>query len=139
MTPLKAKTLIPKTAVQSEFSEEVCKQVIELFYKHLREKLSSMSSKKIVVDNLGAFYCKERTMESTKRKYERILEHVKDYSDGPRKEQIERGVSEQLENIKRIQEEYKTDKERKQFFFIHKQKMLDEQAARDLEEKESNS
>ena len=94
-----------------------------------------MSSKKIVIDNLGAFYCKERAMEQHRKRYLRILEHVKNHPDGQRKEQIERGIGEQLANIARIQEEYRVDKERREFFFIHKQKMLNEQNQRDLDKK----
>ena len=139
MTPQKAKNLLAKTAEQSGFSEEICKKVVLYFYKILRERLSALDYKKIVIDNFGAFYCKERGLEQHRRRYERILERIAEYPEGPRKERVTRWATEELEKVLRVQEQYNEDKEKKQFFRIHKQKLEDAQNTGSLEEQVENT
>ena len=134
MTPQKAKTLIPKTAEESGFSEDVCKKVVEYFYKVLRDRLSNLDYKKIVIDNFGAFYVKERALESFRRRYVIILERIAKYPEGPRKERVTRWATSELEKVLEVQAQYKIDKDRKQFFRTYKQTLLDAQATGNLEE-----
>lgn len=139
MTPQKAKTFIPKTSEQSGFSEDTCKKVVEYFYKVLRERLSNLEYKKIVIDNYGAFYVKERTLESFKRRYLKILEHIAKYPEGPRKERVTRWAESELAKVLEVQAQYKIDKDRKQFFRTHKQVLLDAQNTGNLEEQVENN
>lgn len=125
MTPQKAKTFLPRTAEQSGFSEEICKTVVNYFYKVLRERLSNLEYKKIVIDNFGAFYVKERALESFKRRYEKILEHIAKYPEGPRKERVTRWAESELAKVLEVQAQYKIDKDRKQFFRTHKKTLED--------------
>jgi hypothetical protein len=139
LTPRKAKTLIPKTAEQSGFPEETCSKVILYFYKVLRERLSSLEYKKILVDNFGAFYCKERALESFRRRYEIILERIAKYPEGPRKERVTRWATEELAKVLTIQGQYKEDKERRQFFMLHKETLQNEQDQENLEDQKGDN
>ena len=120
MQPTKAKTLIPKTSEKSGYSEDICKKVVEFFYEDLQRRLSAMEYKKIVINGFGAFYVKERYMQKYKERYEKIIEYFKNKPDSARKERMTRSLTELIEQFKRVQEQINQDKERKQFFILHK-------------------
>ena len=134
MTPQKARTLIGKTATKSGYSEDTCKKVIEFFYKELRSKLSDLHYKKIIVDHLGSFYCKEKTLESFRRRYESVIAHMEAKEESPKKERILRWAKEELKKVERIQEQYRIDREKREFFFLHKNTLNEAENTGNLEE-----
>lgn len=68
MRPIKAKTLINKTAELSGFSEEDSKKIIDLYYKVIREFLSDLREPTLQLESLGNFYIKERKMCAEERR-----------------------------------------------------------------------
>lgn len=139
MTPLKAKSLIGKTSELTGIPEEACKAVIESFYKDLRASLSNLEHKQIIVEHFGVFYCKERTLDKYEKKHNNIIAYMEKKPNSFRTELIMRNSKEELEKITRIKNQYREDKERREFFFLHKnkikeQELKNEENTRNLEE-----
>lgn len=111
MTPIKAKSLIPKTAQLTGFTEEQVTAVINFYYKYVREKLSNLDEIKIKLENFGDFYLKERATEREKAKCTNIKKYMELKPNSPRVEAILRNVTQQLERIKHVEELQEKDKE----------------------------
>jgi len=101
MKPIKAKTLIPKTAELTGFKEKTCEIVVAFYYKELRQKLSEMEEPCIQVEKMGNFYLKERVLDHKERDFLEMKESILKWPEGIRKTSILRNVEEQLERIAR--------------------------------------
>ena len=76
MKPVKAKTLINKTAAQLDIPEEVLKRMVDFYYKQLRKSLSTFKGHRIWIAGVGYFYLKKRVISNYTARYQRMLNHI---------------------------------------------------------------
>ena len=138
MKPIKAKTLIPKTAELTGFSEEICTKLINLYYKDLREKLSDMTEPVMMSEKMGNFYLKEKKMTKREQSYIRMKEAIEKWKDGPRRQAMLREIEMQLERITRNKEKLQQTRD-KRTQVIQKQIELRESKTRLEEQKEDST
>ncbi len=62
MRPLKVRDLLPSFAMEMNRPVEEVQAVVAFYYKTLRQKLTSLDSVNVQVENLGTFYIKERAL-----------------------------------------------------------------------------
>lgn len=62
MRPLKVRDLLPSFAMEMDRSVEEVQVVVAFYYKMLRQKLTSLDSVNVQVENLGTFYIKEKAL-----------------------------------------------------------------------------
>lgn len=62
MRPLKVRDLLPSFAMEMDRSVEEVQTVVAFYYKALRQKLTSLDSVNVQVENLGTFYVKEKAL-----------------------------------------------------------------------------
>lgn len=62
MKPLKVRDLLPSFAMEMGRPVEEVQAVVGFYYKTLRQKLTSLDSVNVQVENLGTFYIKERAL-----------------------------------------------------------------------------
>ena len=62
MKPLKVKDLIPSFAMEIDRAVHEVHAVMSFYYKTVRQKLTSLESVNVQVENLGTFYVKERAL-----------------------------------------------------------------------------
>ena len=74
MRPLKVRDLLPSFAMEMERPVEEVQAVVSFYYKNIRQKLSSLDSVNVQVENLGTFYIKERALNKQ-------IENVQIYHD----------------------------------------------------------
>ena len=133
MKPIKARTLIPKTAELTNFPEKTGETLITFYYKILRELLSNMEEPCIQVEKMGNFYLKERVMDFKERDYIRMRSYIEQWKDGIRKSSILTNIDEQLERIRKNKEKIQKRKDKRtatikrQHEFREANKCLEEQ------------
>ena len=75
MTPKKANKLYKELTKEFEIEEVLAENLIEFYYKTLRQKLSNLSELRINVDGLGHFIIKIKKIKKSISHYENILKN----------------------------------------------------------------
>lgn len=118
MTPKKAKIFIPAVAEKIGVSEEIVTDLIRFFWTAVRKDLSTLSSPRVHVSNLGDFVVKHWNIDDRIMMYKRWEENNKE--KGIQKMKSRWQVAEkifELENLKVIIAE---EQQRKEFIQLHK-------------------
>ncbi len=112
MNPKKSKSLYKDTADQLNQSEELVKDVVELYWKDIRKMITTLAHPAIFVHGLGTFKAKSWKVAEIREKYEKKLS----YNDGStfRKMTIKTELEERIARIKLLQEQIQSDKDKKQ-------------------------
>lgn len=140
MRPKKAKEFIDEVAQKTNLSKEVVDSVISFYYRELRQHLSSLSSNRVHVTNLGDFVIKHWKVDDKIDLLQRFEENNK--AKGLQKITARYKTAEslyELRNLKKIMEE---ENQRKDFIKLHKTKAnvkSGKKHNKDMEEQGSDS
>lgn len=77
MRPIKAKDLIVSTALKNNLPVDVVTEIIAVYWKDVRTALSTLSSPRVHVNNLGDFVVKHWLIEKEKENIHRIINGLK--------------------------------------------------------------
>lgn len=141
MTPIKAKTLIPKVAELTGYPLDVVEKLITFYYKVVRENLSELKHREIVIEKFGNFYIKERAFQKDETKFANINNYLQDLPDSVRRETLLRSAKAQLERLNNVRDLLDKNQQKRDFFRLHKQNYLNEKAknSEDLEGQVENT
>lgn len=78
MKPLKVKDLLPSFAMEMGRPVDEVQTVMSFYYKTVRNKLTSLDSVNIQLENLGTFYVKERALHKQIESNERYIDKLSD-------------------------------------------------------------
>jgi len=112
LNPKKTKELCKLTSQELGLSEELVRDVIDMYWKEVHDSISDMRHPFISVYGLGTFKVKEWKLQESLDKYERLLTN----NDGENFQRmaIRYELLARIEKIKRAQELLKTHKEKKE-------------------------
>jgi hypothetical protein len=71
----KAKSLIPKTSVQTKFDEELVEDVVNFYYTKLRKALENLEDARVGVPVLGIFKVRKKALINSIQHLEEVKEN----------------------------------------------------------------
>ncbi len=119
MLPKKSKDHIKPVAEKLNLDANLVSDAVAFYYKTLRKALSHLDHYNIMVENLGTFKIKERSIPKIVIKYTEQLSYLK--SDTFQQMSIRKDIEVKLERILNLQENIKEEKQRKKEFIKTKQ------------------
>ena len=117
MRPIKAKDLIVSTALKNNLPVDVVTEIIAVYWKDVRTALSTLSSPKVHVNNLGDFVVKHWLIEKEKENIHRIINGLK---SGIRGDALRLNLESKLILIDEVEEKRLSEEQRKDFIKSHK-------------------
>lgn len=139
MNPIKAKSLLPKVAELTGYTLDQVTKTVDFYYKTLRSQLTEMDDPRVMIEKVGVFFVKERTMRKKEMQYTSMLKHVEVKPEGIRKEAIIRNLKEKLEKIWKNLEKLQQQRQKRQFVFLHKKQYKDDKVKGSLAEQAENT
>lgn len=120
MRPKKAKEFIPNVATEMSISEDLVTDVVNYYWREVRKQLSSLSSNRIHVTNLGDFVTKYWKVDEKLEMLEKWEEtnRLKGMQELTARFKTAESIY-QLKEVKKIIEE---ESQRKDFVKLHKKK-----------------
>lgn len=100
MTPKKANKLYKNLVEEFDVSESLVENLIESYYKTLRQKMMSLSELRINVDGLGHFMIKMQKIKKAIPHYEKVLNNHDTSTFGAYHNK--KSIEEKLELLKKI-------------------------------------
>ena len=100
MTPKKANKLYKNIVEEFDVSESLVENLIESYYKTLRQKMMSLSELRINVDGLGHFMVKMQKIKKAIPHYEKVLNNHDTSTFGAYHNK--KSIEEKLELLKKI-------------------------------------
>jgi len=132
MTPHKFKSFITEIADDMDISEADLTRIVDFYYKELRQALTGLKYKQIIVEGLGKFNLKENAVRKKIDTHKNIIEHSK--RDTMQSYKLVKICEEELVNLERALEQIIEDKERMKAFYDEKNRLI-----KDLEKQEKDS
>lgn len=121
MKPKKAKEFIPEVAKQLLLSEELVKDVIDYYWAEVRKSISTLSSSRVHLTNLGDFVIKHWKIDERIEGLERWEENNK--LKGLQEITARFKTAETLFQLKNLKKIIKEEEQRKDFIKLHKNKI----------------
>jgi hypothetical protein len=120
LRPKKAKEFIPNVATEMSISEDLVTDVVNYYWREVRKQLSSLSSNRIHVTNLGDFVTKYWKVDEKLEMLEKWEEtnRLKGMQELTARFKTAESIY-QLKEVKKIIEE---ETQRKDFIKLHKKK-----------------
>ncbi len=111
MRPLKVRDLLPSFAMEMDRPVEEVQAVVAFYYKTLRQKLTSLETVNVQVENLGTFYIKERALHN---QIDKLNNYTNKLSDTDIKQyEIKLQVARKIEMMKNMVELILEEKQRR--------------------------
>jgi|1048.fasta_scaffold152923_1 nucleoid DNA-binding protein len=132
MTPHKFKSFIPEIADDMGISEADLTRIVDFYYKELRQALTGLKYKQIIVEGLGKFNLKENAVRKKIDTHKNIIEHSR--RDTMQNYKLVKICEEELVNLERALQQVIEDKQRMKAFYDEKNRYI-----KDLEEQKKDS
>jgi hypothetical protein len=111
LRPLKVRDLLPSFAMEMDRPVEEVQAVVAFYYKTLRQKLTSLETVNVQVENLGTFYIKERALHN---QIDKLNNYTNKLSDTDIKQyEIKLQVARKIEMMKNMVELILEEKQRR--------------------------
>lgn len=112
MVPKKSKELYKQVAEDLGFTQDLVKDVVEMYWHDVRKALTDMKHHAIYVEGLGTFKSKEKRLTEALEEYERLYNNNK--GDSFRKMAMKTELGSRVEKIKHLLDLMNKDKHKKQ-------------------------
>jgi hypothetical protein len=112
LVPKKSKELYRKVAQELGFTEDLVKDVVEMYWHDVRKALTDMKHHAIYVEGLGTFKSKEKRLTEALEEYERLYANNK--GDSFRRMAMKTELGSRIEKIKNLLDLMNKDKHKKQ-------------------------
>lgn len=132
LNPKKTKELCKLTSEELGLSEELVRDVVDMYWKEIHHAISDMIHPFILVHGLGTFKVKEWKLQESLEKYERLL--INNDGDTFQRMAIRYELIARIEKIKRTQEEFAKHNDKKK----HKKKEKDDRIKKNMGKQVSN-
>lgn len=118
LKPIKAKDLIPELAKELNYDENLVRDVIDFYWRHVRKEVSSIKHCRVHLTNLGDFVVKHWRL---KERIER-LEQFEEFNRQKGLQQVTARFknAETLYDLKKLNRLLEDEQQRKQFIKLHK-------------------